>query len=502
MLLTLLGTSAPARVAIVDWASLEVPAVTARTLTADAASFTLTGNSAALSLSTAAQTVAFALTGNSAALSLSTAAQTVAFTLTGNAAGALRTSAAQTVAFTLTGNAAGALRTSAAATASFALTGIDVNLTKTGSYSLPAVAASFVLSGVDVGLAKTTARVARALWAAFEVPPLPPAILTAQTGSFTENGIAAGLLHKFTQTADVATFTLSGADATLSRSYHPRFAQVSYARLETPPPIAKVLTADTASLTITGPATRLAAGRVQIADAAAFTLTGNDVGEFRTYAVDVFWEDIGPGESSYRLKWGQASGGPYPNSVDLIADITSYTITGLADRETYYWVVMALVDDVEQDISAQGVFTVNIPPLAADAVAFYLAGIPANLNKAGTTYMAVTPGDFAVSGVDAGYYLARVMPADVAGYTMTASDAGFLLGLSIVMPADAGHFTLTGFPIGFSDFIFPPDAPPVSVVFHPHGRRIGAEHGHGHGPRLGRASPGSGSARLGRSGVS
>lgn len=194
-------------------------------LLAEAGTFTLTGNDAALRRG-------YALTAN-----LGT------FTLTGNDAGlrAARQMPAAVGSFTLTGIATGlrAARRLTASPGAFVLTGNDATLTYSGAggggYTLTADAGTFTLTGHAAAL-----RVARQI--------------TAGAGAYTLTGNAAGLRAARKLLADAGSYTLTGNTAGLRAG--------------------RQMAAQAGSYTLTGNAAGLSAARRLIAQAGGFVLTG------------------------------------------------------------------------------------------------------------------------------------------------------------------------------------------------------------------------------------
>lgn len=226
------------------------------TLTADPASFALTGVDATL---TYTPITGYTLTADAAS-----------FTLTGQAAGltAQRVLTAAAGSYTLTGTATAltAQRTLAASVGAFTLTGVDAGLTYTpvGSYTLTADTASFTLTGVDAGLlatrllsAGTGAFTLAGVDAGLVYTPVGAYTLTADAGAFALSGIDTGITVQRVLSASAATFVLTGIAATLTKTG------------------AYALTADAGSFTLTGRDASLVAARQLAAAVGAFTLTGN-----------------------------------------------------------------------------------------------------------------------------------------------------------------------------------------------------------------------------------
>lgn len=157
------------------------------TLTADSASYTLTGQATGLTFNRVltADTQSFALTGQAAGLAFN------------------RTLAAASGSFALTGQDAGLAfnRVLSAASGSYALDGQDVTLTYTpisgATYTLTAASGSFALAGQDTGLAFNR-------------------VLTADTQSYSLSGDVAGLAFNRVLTADTVSYALTGQDVTLT----------------------------------------------------------------------------------------------------------------------------------------------------------------------------------------------------------------------------------------------------------------------------------------------
>lgn len=275
------------------------------TLTADAASFTLTGTSTGLTAdrTLTASPASFTLTGVDAGLTYTPiggytlTADAASFALTGTATGitATRTLPASAATFTLTGTttALTAARTLTAATASYALTGVAAGLTYTpvGAYTLTADAASFTLSGVAAGLTATRT-------------------LTASAASYTLTGVAAGLTYSpagsYTLTADAASFTLAGQAAGLTAQ--------------------RTLAAAVGSFSLTGIAATLT-----YAPAGAYTLTA-DAGTFALSGVDAgltLDRMLGAGTGAFVLT-GIAASLTYASASSLIAETGAFTLSGQA----------------------------------------------------------------------------------------------------------------------------------------------------------------------------
>lgn len=125
-------------------------------------------------------------------------------------------------------------------------------------------------------------------------------------------------------------------------------------------------------------------------------------------AATILWSDI-TGEDGYRIKWGLASGGPYTNSADVAADVTSYTIVGLEYLTNYYVVIYGLLGGVEQDPSAEIVINVGAAgsaDAAGSSTAFGVSGAIYEFRSVGVGtatairgYIASASGSSTVNGI-------------------------------------------------------------------------------------------------------
>ncbi len=200
------------------------------TLTADAGSFTLTGQAASLlaSRNLTAAAGSFSLAGQAAGLlanRLLTAGQG-SYTLSGQDASLLvnRLLTAESGTFTLTGQDASLLasRLLAAESGSFTLTGIDATLTYNSggtTYTLTADSGSYSLTGQAASL--LVSRLLTASAGAYVVTGQDASLLAgrkiaADAGSFTLSGQAASLLVSRILGAGTGSFTLTGQNVTLT----------------------------------------------------------------------------------------------------------------------------------------------------------------------------------------------------------------------------------------------------------------------------------------------
>lgn len=266
--------------------------VNAYTLTADQASFTLTGQSANLLYGhkLAAVQASFTVTGQSANLLRGyplTAAQGT-FTLSGQSA-TLRADlllVAAQASYTLSGQTANLLRgyPLTASHGTFTLTGQTANLLF--GHKMTAVQASYALAGNAAGLYRGYPLVAS--HGVFTLTGqaanlLATRLLTATQASYSLSGQAANLLFGRRLSASHGAFVLTGQDANLVYDQLGNFTLTAStgtftlsgqaANLLT----ARLLSAAQASYTLTGQVANLRFGYVLSANQASYTLTGQSV---------------------------------------------------------------------------------------------------------------------------------------------------------------------------------------------------------------------------------
>jgi hypothetical protein len=208
-----------------DVGAFEFVTDTNRTLTAESASFSLTGTTASLEFGRyiSAGSATYSLTGTTAGL------------LTG------RKLAANSGTYALTGTDAGLLKGSKlpASTAAYAVTGTDAGLIyqQAGQYTISAESGSFATSGTTAGL-KVGHKVA------------------ANNAAYSVSGTAASLEYGRKLSASTTSYLVSGTAATLT--YQPTTA----------------LVADSGAFSITGSTVGFLYGRALAASGGSFFITG------------------------------------------------------------------------------------------------------------------------------------------------------------------------------------------------------------------------------------
>lgn len=215
------------------------------------------------------------------------------------------------------------------------------------------------------------------------------------------------------------------------------------------------LPAAVSSYALTGVAVNLVASQAaRSMSAAAASIAFTDPNKTRLIlarSTDVYWSDITDSteETGYRVKWGTQTGGPYTSSVDTAADVLTANLTGLLDgqtpRQTYYWVVMALLNGVEQTVSVESKFTVGIAPLDAAVSSYTVTG-----NATGVVHgynLAAAKGAFIETGVSVAFQYTSGSP-----YSFSATPY---------------TYTLTGVAVGFATSIHVLTASPAAFAFTP-----------------------------------
>lgn len=235
--------------------------------------------------------------------------------------------------------------------------------------------------------------------------------LTADSGSYTLSGQAAGLVHNRVLTADPGSYTLAGQDAVLSRG--------------------RVLTADAGSYTLTGQAAALRADRVLVCAAGNYTLAGQAAG---LTAGRALLADSG----SYALAGQDAV---LAQGRALIADAGSYTLTGQTAALRADWVLDC--EAGSYTLAGQDVGLVSGRVLVVDSGAYVLSGQVAGLRA--SRVLAADSATYALTGQDAAliYDAADpVLAAEAGAYALTGQSAGLNVGRSLA--ADPGIYALTG----------------------------------------------------------
>lgn len=154
-----------------------------------------------------------------------------------------------------------------------------------------------------------------------------PYTLTAETGSYTLTGVAAGLKAGRKLAGDTGSYTLTGQDAALTHGYHLTAGTGSYTLtgIDAGLAAARKLSAGTGSYTLTGQAAGLRATRVLTADTGSYSLTGVDAGLKAGRALTA-------GTGSYTLTGQDAAltYTPVGSTYTLNAEPGSYTLTGVS----------------------------------------------------------------------------------------------------------------------------------------------------------------------------
>lgn len=214
----------------------------------------------------------------------------------------------------------------------------------------------------------------------------PARVLTADSGTFTETGVAATLLWKQLIAANAGAYTLTGVNATLSKGYR--------------------LTAAAGSFAATGVAATLRRTRIMVASAGSFAETG----------------------TAATLKWGHV----------IVALAGSYAETGVAvDLRWGHKVIAALGTFTLTGISANFLRT---RIMIASAGAFTETGIAAGLLMGRRLTAAL--GSYALSGNAVSVLFGHKISASIGSYALSGVSASLLQGYRF--SADAGIYSLSG----------------------------------------------------------
>ncbi|MCA9366854.1 hypothetical protein KC887_01150 [Candidatus Kaiserbacteria bacterium] len=368
------------------------------TLTADAGSFTVSGQTAALlatrNLSAAAG--GYTLTGQAAALLTSRMLTAAAgsYSLSGNDAGLLtsRLLTANAGSYSLTGNNAGLLisRLIAADAGAYTLTGQDATLLQ--RFALAAGVGAFDLTGNAVGL--LASRLLSAGAGSYTLTGnaadlLISRLLSAGGGSFTLTGNAADLVINRLLTAGAGSYTLSGNDASLL--------------------VSRLLAAGGGSFTLTGQTAALLVSRLLSGEAGAFVLTGIDA--TLTYDTNTADYTLSADGGSYTLS-GQAAGLLVGRL--LAAGQGSYTVNG---------------QDVTLLVSRL---------LSAESGAYTYTGNDAGLlaNRS----LTANSGAYSLSGNDAVMLANRLLSGEAGAFVLSGQNVTFVYDGAVVAVYTADAF--------------------------------------------------------------
>jgi Concanavalin A-like lectin/glucanases superfamily len=350
------------------------------TLTAETASFALTGQAAGLygSRKLASETASYALTGYGAGLAYGRriTADTAAFNFTGQNVGLLldRIMAVDSGLYTLTGQASGlyAGRKLTADTAAYSLTGVDVAFR--GGYNLTVDTAAYALTGQAAGLTASRR-------------------LTAATEAYSLTGNTAGFLRGNHLAADTSAYALTGNAVGLITGY--------------------AITAETGAYTFTGYAAGLEAARIFTVDTASFSLTGN------TASLKVGWR-MAAETAAYTLT-GQAV--TLEKGYFIAASLGTYTYTGQIAGFTVTRTLSAEKGTYNYTGWAAGLFVSRL--LTAATESYTLTGNAATLTR--QARLSAVSGAYALTGNSAVFLRAYYMAADTAIYTLTGNDARLVI---------------------------------------------------------------------------
>ena len=258
---------------------------------------------------------------------------------------------------------------------------------------------SYTLTGKDATLTKTS---------------LNAYTLTADTRSYALTGNAAGLTAARKLTADTTSFTLTGTAAALRRDYR--------------------LTAASSSYALTGNATGLLAGRRLTADVRSYALSGVATGFLRGIRFPA-------ATGSYALT-GFNAALVKTGSYSLLAGPQSYTLTGQATGLTAGRKLTAATGAFA--LTGNAAILVRGRTLGAESGAFAVTGQAVGLAHAYT--LSAAPTAYTLAGTTTDLRAARKLTAATTAYAFTPRPAATLR--FAVLPAATGPYLTTAFDAG------------------------------------------------------
>ena len=217
--------------------------------------------------------------------------------------------------------------------------------------------------------------------------------IAADGGSFALTGDASNLEFGRLVGANAGSYTLTGADVTLTYTPIGNYS----------------ITADGGSYTLTGDASNLEFGRLLSAEAGAYTLTGADA------LRDLSMVALG---GSYTLTGADVTLTYNGSGATLTAEAGVFTLTG-ADANLEFGRLVG-----------------------AEGGTFSLAGTDASLERGWT--ITADAGSYTYSGTDASLEFGRAVAADGGAYVLTGADATLTYFNGYFLTAEAGSYALDG----------------------------------------------------------
>lgn len=301
--------------------------------------------------------------------------------------------------------------------------------------------------------------------------------LTAEKGTFTFTGIAAGLRAERKVVAAAGAFVMNGQSASLERGYEVLSEKGTFTLSGQPAAlrVARRVAANAAAFNLTGVAARLIQARQMDADAGAFVLDGKpailrysrrvaaNVGVFNlagvaailrhekkiAAALGVFALDgkaaglragrkVVASQGAFVLT-GNAVG--LRRTARLLASTGVYTLVGQAARLLQGHKIVASNGTFIFTGQAAGLIVEGAAPtLLAGVGTFVLSGQPAVLQRG--RIIRANVGAFVLSGQTATLRAQRVVQANVGVFNLTGADARLLR--HTIMQAEGGLYVVTG----------------------------------------------------------
>lgn len=260
--------------------------------------------------------------------------------------------------------------------------------------------------------------------------------LTADPGSFSLSGQAAGLIASRLLPASAGSYAITGQAAGMSRS--------------------RSLPASTGSFSIAGQAAALLASRVLPAAVGQYAITGQAASLLRSLrlpasagsfaisgqAAGMIASRLLPAAAGVINITGQSAG--FTASHILQASPGSYAVAGQAAGLTAHRVLVAAVGHFTLTGFAADLWVESAASrtLVASAGVFIITGQPAGLTT--NRQLQAAGGSFAMTGMPAGLALTRRIETDPGVINITGQAAALTVGRLLV--ALAGSFALRGFP--------------------------------------------------------
>jgi hypothetical protein len=237
---------------------------------------------------------------------------------------------------------------------SYAVTGQDVTFNRT--YAIDANAGSYAVTGTAAGT-------------------LRGYVATADAGSYSVSGQDATFVRTWQVNADAGSYSVSGTDAALLVGRVVIADAGSYsvsgtdADLEHEAGVDPFIDADAGSYAVSGTDASLEWGRVVAADAGAYAVSGTDVTFDRTYVVTA---DAG----SYTISGTDAT---FDRTYQLVPDSGAYSVSGTDADLVHLEELILAADAGSYEVTGSNVILLADYRVAADSGSYEVSGTDADL---------------------------------------------------------------------------------------------------------------------------